>query len=194
MKALIASVRLCSSRPVRASRRLTGRPTARLAARRKILRSPPEQGRVPASRAVAAADHIAADQQPQGTAEALPHGPVAVRDPAGVLQPPLSHVAPVLARRGPAVRHASGPARKNQAAPPASPACGVPQPPEMAGLAVLRARIGTGHRLGHHRVTAGPGRPASWPRGHGARTSAARRQSQRSGGAPAPLRAPCPPG
>ena len=55
MKALIASVRLCSSRPVRASRRLTGSPAARLAARRKILRSPPEQGRVPASRAVAAA-------------------------------------------------------------------------------------------------------------------------------------------
>src|SRR6266849_735718 len=41
MKALIASVRLCSSRPVRASRRLTGSPAARLAARRKILRSPP---------------------------------------------------------------------------------------------------------------------------------------------------------
>ena len=55
MKALIASVRLWSSRPVRASRRLTGSPAARLAARRNILRSPPEQGRLPASRAVAAA-------------------------------------------------------------------------------------------------------------------------------------------
>jgi DNA invertase Pin-like site-specific DNA recombinase len=43
-----------------------------------------------------------ADQQPQSAAEVLPHGPVAVRDPAGILQPPLSDVAPVLARRGPA--------------------------------------------------------------------------------------------
>jgi hypothetical protein len=55
MKALIASVRLRSSRPVKMSRRSAGSPAARLAARRRILRSPPEQGKAPVSRAVAAA-------------------------------------------------------------------------------------------------------------------------------------------
>ena len=41
MKALIASVRFRPSRPVKMSRRSAGSPAARLAARRRILRSPP---------------------------------------------------------------------------------------------------------------------------------------------------------
>ena len=61
MKALIARAKLRLSRPVIASRRSTGSPAARLAARRRILRSPPEQGSIPASRAaVAAVQSIAA--------------------------------------------------------------------------------------------------------------------------------------
>jgi hypothetical protein len=46
---------LCSSIPVRLSWRSTGIPSPMLAARRNIRRSPPEQGRSPASRALIAA-------------------------------------------------------------------------------------------------------------------------------------------
>ena len=113
------------------------------------------------------ADHVAADQQPQGAAEGLPHGPVAGRDPSGVLQPPLSDVAPVLARRGPAagmppVLPGSARLRLQPVQHPDDP-----QPPGITGLIVVDGCVWTGHRLGYHRAAAGLGRrPAS---GNGAR-------------------------
>lgn len=54
-----------SSMPVMASPRLTGAWSARLAARRSILRSPPELGSSPASRAlIAAAQSMLASSTP----------------------------------------------------------------------------------------------------------------------------------
>ena len=56
-------------------------------------------------------DHVAADQQSQGAAEAAPYGLVAGRDPSSVLEVQPGDVAPVLIRCGPAARPATGPAR-----------------------------------------------------------------------------------